>query len=103
MATVAEKAKAPALAGGAALAGLAGGFALARNNNKKRGALGRIPRPSVKAPNMKLPKLSMPDVKPDSALKSISKAAGDVAERSHRVGNVASEVQKASDAINKRS
>jgi hypothetical protein len=37
--------------------------------------------------------------KPDSALKSIGSAAGEVAERSQRLGQVASEVQKASDAI----
>jgi len=100
-ATIAEKAKGPALAGGAALVGLAGGLALNRNN-KKRGVIGRIPTPSVKAPNVKLPKVSMPQVKPDSALRSIGKAAGEVAQRSHRVGDVASEVQKASDAIGKR-
>jgi hypothetical protein len=37
--------------------------------------------------------------KPDSALKSIGSAAGEVAERSQRLGQVAAEVQKASDAI----
>ena len=96
MATVAEKAKGPALAGGAALVGLAGGMAL--RNGRKRGVLERLPTPSVK-----LPKLSMPDVKPDSALKSIGKAAGEVAQRSHRVGDVAAEVEKASNAISKKS
>ncbi len=95
MATVAEKAKGPALAGGAALVGLAGGMAL--RNGRKRGVLERLPTPSVK-----LPKLSMPDVKPDSALKSIGKAAGEVAQRSHRVGEVAAEVEKASKAISKK-
>ena len=96
MATVAEKAKGPALAGGAALVGLAGGMAL--KNGRKRGVLDRLPTPSMK----KLPKLSMPDVKPDSALKSIGKAAGEVAQRSQRVGAVASEVEKASNAISKK-
>ena len=42
MATVAEKAKGPALAGGAALVGLAGGMAL-KNGRKSRGVLDRIP------------------------------------------------------------
>jgi hypothetical protein len=97
MATVAEKAKGPALAGGAALVGLAGGIAL--KNGRKRGVLERLPTPSMK----KLPKLSMPDVKPDSALKTLGNAAGEVAQRSHRVGDVASEVEKASKAISKNS
>jgi hypothetical protein len=96
MATVAEKAKGPALAGGAALVGLAGGMAM--KNRQKRGVLDRLPTPSVK-----VPKLSMPDVKPDAALKSIGKAAGAVAQRSHRVGEVAAEVEKASSAISKKS
>jgi hypothetical protein len=39
------------------------------------------------------------DVKPGEALKAIGKAAGEVAQRSQRVGEVAAEVQKASDAI----
>ena len=51
---------------------------------------------------MKLPKLSMPEIKPDSALKSIGKAAGEVAQRSHQVGDVAAEVEKASKAISKK-
>ena len=96
MATVAEKAKGPAIAGGAALVGLAGGMAL--KNGRKRGLRDRLPTPSVK----KLPKLSMPDVKPDKALKSLSKAAGDVAQRSKRVGDVAAEVEKASKAMSKK-
>jgi hypothetical protein len=98
MATVAEKAKGPALAGGAALVGLAGGMAL--KNGRKHGVLDRLP--SMKAPRVKLPKLSMNGVKPDSALKSIGKAAGDVAQRSHRIGDVASEVEKASKAMSKK-
>jgi len=96
MATVAKKAKGPALAGGAALVGLAGGMAM--KNGRKRGVLDRLPTPS-----MKRPKLSMPDVKPDAALKSIGKAAGAVAQRSHRVGEVAAELEKASNAISKKS
>jgi hypothetical protein len=96
MGAVAEKAKGPALAGGAALVGLAGGMAL--RNGRKRGVLERLPTPSVK-----LPKLSMPDIKPDSALKSIGKAAGELAQRSPRVGDVAAEVEKASNAASKKS
>ena len=92
----ADKAKVPAAAGGAALLGLAGGVALSRNKRRK-GVLGRMPKPSMKMPKVKAPKISMP--KPDSALKTIGNAAGEVAERSQRVGQVAAEVQKASDAI----
>jgi hypothetical protein len=44
-----------------------------------------------------------PKIKPDQALKKVGNAAGEVAERSQRVGAVASEIQKASDAISKRS
>ena len=72
------------------------------NRGKKRGPLSRaagsVHMPSVKAP--KIPNIKAPKVKPDEALKAIGKAAGQVAQRSQRVGEVASEVQKASDAIN---
>jgi hypothetical protein len=94
--TIAAKAKGPAVAGGAALVGLAGGIALT-NRNRKRGILDRIPTPSVKRPNVSMPKL-----KPDDALKRLGEAAGTVAQRSRQVGDVATEVQKASDAINKK-
>jgi len=96
LAKFAEKAKTPAAAGGAALVGLAGGLALSRNKRRK-GVIGRIGKPNVKLPKVKAPKMSMP--KPDSALKAVSHAAGEVAERSHRVGQVAFGVQMASDAI----
>ena len=92
----ADKAKVPAAAGGAALLGLAGGVALSRTKQRK-GVFARIPKPSVKMPKVKAPNISMP--KPDSALKTISSAAGQVAERSEGVGQVAAQVQKASDAI----
>jgi hypothetical protein len=95
---VAEKAKAPALAGGAALAGLAGGIALSRTK-KRRGVLSHVPKPELS--KLRPSKLELP--KPDSALKGVSRAAGTLAERSRRVGEVASEVQKASEAIGNRS
>ena len=101
LAVFVDKAKAPAAASGAALVGLAGGLALSRNKRRK-GAIGRIGKPNVKLPKLKAtqvkaPKMGMP--KPDSALKTVSHAAGEVAERSQRVGEVASAVQMASDAI----
>jgi hypothetical protein len=90
VAKVAEKAKLPVIAGGAALAGVAGAVAYNRNH-KHRGVLGRV---KSATPNVKLPKA-------DEAVKAVGKAAGTVAERSRQVGDVASRVQKASDTINK--
>jgi hypothetical protein len=90
VAKVAEKAKLPVIAGGAALAGVAGAVAYNRNH-KQRGVFGRV---KSATPNVKLPKA-------DEAVKAVGKAAGTVAERSRQVGEVASRVQKASDTINK--
>ena len=90
VAKVAEKAKLPVIAGGAALAGVAGAVAYNRNH-KQRGVLGRV---KSATPNVKLPKA-------DEAVKAVGKAAGTVAERSRQVGEVASRVEKASDTINK--
>jgi hypothetical protein len=64
--------------------------------------MSRIPTPKLKAPDVRLPKLSAPDItlpKPGAVAKAVGNAAGEVAERSRQVGQVASEVQKASDAI----
>ena len=88
--TIAEKAKGPALAGGAALLGIAGGVAMTRKR-KRSSVLGRIPTPKLKAP-------SLP--KSDAVVKAVSQAAGQVADGSHRVGEVAAQVQRASEAIN---
>jgi hypothetical protein len=90
VAKVAEKAKVPVIAGGAALAGVAGAVVYNRNH-RKRGVFGRV---KSATPNVKLPKA-------DEAVKAVGKAAGTVAERSRQVGDVASRVQKASDTINK--
>jgi hypothetical protein len=96
----AEKAKTPAAAGGAALVGLAGGLALSRTR-KRKGVLERIPKPNMK--NVKMPKVKAPKIKPDEALKKVGSAAGEVADRSQRVGQVAAEIQKASDSLAKKS
>ena len=58
---------------------------------KRSSVLGRIPTPKLKAP-------SLP--KPDAVVKAVSQAAGQVADGSHRVGEVAAQVQRASEAIN---
>jgi hypothetical protein len=94
LAAFADRAKAPAAAGGAVLVGLAGGLALSRGKRRK-GLRDRVP--DISMPKVKAPKVSFP--KPDSALKAVGNAAGEVADRSHRVGQVAEQVQKASDAI----
>ena len=97
--TVAEKAKKPALAAGAAIVGLAGGMAI-QNGKKRNGMLSHLPRPNLKtAKAMKLPKFDRGRVNADDALDAIGKAAGQVAQRSHRFGEVAAGVQKASEAI----
>ena len=96
--SIVEKAKAPAMAGGAALVGLAGGLALSRK--RRKGVFSRMSAPSLKAPKVKMPKLSAPDMpKPGTMVKAVGSAAGQVADRSTRLGQIAAEVQKASDAI----
>jgi hypothetical protein len=97
--SIVEKAKAPAMAGGAALLGLAGGLAVSRKQRRK-GVFSRMSAPSLKAPKVKMPKLSAPDMpKPGTMVKAVGSAAGQVADRSTRLGQIAAEVQKASDAI----
>jgi hypothetical protein len=96
---IAEKAKGPALAGGAALVGIAGGMALTRRQ-KRGGVLGKLPNPKLKTP--KLSKLNAPSVslpKPNKVARAVGSAAGQVAERSQTVSQVASQVQRASEAI----
>jgi hypothetical protein len=81
--------------------GIAGGMALTRNR-KRRGVLARVPTPKLKAPSIKLSKLSPSRLtvpKPDGLMKSVGHAAGQVADRSHRVGEVATQVQRVSEAI----
>lgn len=97
----ADKAKGPALAGGAALLGLAGGMAVTRER-KRRGVLAHVPTPKLKAPSIKLSKLNPSKLtvpKPDGLVKSVGQVAGQVADRSHRVGEVATQVQRVSEAI----
>jgi hypothetical protein len=98
LAAFADKAKAPAAAGGAALVGLAGGLALGRSR-RRNGLRGRLAKSSLKMPRVRAPKVSLP--KPDSALKAVGSAAGTIAERSKQVERVASHVHQASDAIAK--
>jgi hypothetical protein len=103
--SIASKAKGPAMAGGAALVGIAGGVALKNRQQKRRGLLSKVPTPKLKKPDVDLSKLKPSNVslpKPDEALKAIGSAAGQVSEKSRKLGQVADDVQRASDAINNK-
>lgn len=77
---LAEKAKGPALAGGAVLAGLAGGYALTNGN----GRMPKLSKPSVDLPLLK--------PKKTTALKLLGGAAKTIAKGSYKVGQVTAEV-----------
>lgn len=99
VAKVAEKAKTPALAGGAALLGLAGGVAL-KNRKKSNGFLSGV-RSKLNLPKPNLAKrLPTPN---GSALSVLGEAATEVAKGSSRVRDVASQVQKAAETISPES
>src|SRR5512133_2347618 len=68
---IASKAKTPLLAGGAAVAGLAGGIALARNGRSEGLSIPSVGGPRGKS-NISLPKVSMPKLgKSDSTGKAL--------------------------------
>jgi hypothetical protein len=94
LARVASKAKAPALAGGAALVGFAGGAAVSRAR-RRNGLRGRVAGLGSSI-QRKLPRR-------DTAARTVGNVAGEVARRSTRVGQIASEVQKATEWIDSRS
>jgi len=104
---VADKAKAPALVGGAALAAIAGGVALARNGRRSKGSslplIGKKRR-GLHLPHIELPHVSMPQL-PDrsdgdtaGALRATAKALGaaavEVGKAGYRAGELASEVRR---------
>ena len=80
---VASKAKLPLLAGGAALAGAAGGIALARQGNRSRGIARAMRKPLIK--------LDADDV---------ARAAKGVGRFSAQVGELATGVQRATESTN---
>jgi hypothetical protein len=84
---VAEKAKVPALAGGAALVGLAGGLAL-KNGGKGRGLSGRMPSLALSLPKPK-----------GSAVKVLGGAAKEIAKGGYAIGQLTSEVKKVREAV----
>jgi hypothetical protein len=89
--TVAKKAKGPALAGAAALAGLAGGLAIASRAGGPRRVLG-VPVPGTRR---SLIKINTPRrVKARSASKDLLKAAGEIGSAGRRVGELVTELQR---------
>ena len=96
---VAEKARVPALAGGVALLGLAGGVALS-SRRKRNGILSDI-RSKLSLPQPNLAKrLPTPN---GSALELLGDAATEVAKGSSKVQGWASQVQKAAETISPES
>lgn len=88
-AKVVERAKGPAMAGGAALVGLAGGLALSKNG-RKSGGLRSLPRPKLN--------LSMPKSRKSTA-KVLGGAAKEIAKGGYKVGQLTSEVRKVREAV----
>jgi hypothetical protein len=85
----AQKAKGPALAGGAALVGLAGGLAIAGRGGRRR-VLG-VPVPGSRRP---LVKVAAPRRRRTKVLgKDLIKAAGEVGSAGRQVGELAGEVR----------
>jgi hypothetical protein len=102
VATVAQKAKTPLIAGGAALAGLAGAGILAARSNRRRKVLG-IPMPKRKGVSVaKLAKLAVPNRNGFAGdAQKIAGAVSDSAKRAdefgQRVSKVARSVQSVSE------
>jgi hypothetical protein len=118
---VAQKAKSPAIAGGAAAAAaaaIAGGVAIARNGAKKgkgpslpglgRRARGRISMPHISAPHISRPHLPKPaNGETKDALRAAAKALGGVAvevgKTGYRVGELATEVRRVREQASRES
>lgn len=93
---VAEKAKTPALAGGVALLGLAGGVALNNRKKQRNGILSGV-RSKLSLPQSSLAK-RLPTAN-GSVLEVLGDAATEVAKGSSKVRDLASQVQKAAEAV----
>lgn len=97
VANAASKAKTPLIAGGAALAGLAGGAMLARNGAGK--SIGRSRGRSLSMPNLPKPNLSKPSL-PKAAgsgvgvAKALGTAAKEVGKAGFKAGELATEVRR---------
>lgn len=100
---IASKAKTPLMAGGAAVAGLVGGIALARNGRSKGismpklGSSRKKSRSSISLPKMSLPKLGGGE-SAGKALRATAEALGSTAKEigkaGYRVGELTSEVRR---------
>ena len=86
LAAMAQKAKGPALAGGAALVGLAGGLAL--KNGGKRNGKGLSKNLSIDFPKGK-----------GSTVKLVAGAAKEIAKGGYKIGQLTSEVRKVREAV----
>ena len=86
LAAMAHKAKGPALAGGAALVGLAGGLAL--KNGGKRNGKGLSKNLSIDFPKGK-----------GSTVKLVAGAAKEIAKGGYKIGQLTSEVRKVREAV----
>ena len=86
LAAMAHKAKGPALAGGAALMGLAGGIAL--KNGGKRNGKGLSKNLSINFPKGKT-----------STVKVVAGAAKEIAKGGYKIGQLTSEVRKVREAV----
>jgi hypothetical protein len=79
-----SKAKTPMIAGGAALAGLAGGAALARNGSRGSGL--SLPKPSFGGGT--------------SVAKALGTAAKEIGKAGYKAGELANEVRKVREEMN---
>ena len=117
---VVDKAKGPALAGGAAVAAIAGGVALARNGRGSKGfslpGVGRRKRRGIHMPHVSMPHPSMPhlphlphrsDGETTEALRATAKALGaaavEVGKAGYRAGELASEVRRVREQAARKS
>ena len=91
--TAATKAKRPAMAGGAALAGLVGGMAIASRGSRRR-LLG-VPVPGTRRP---LVKIKTP--RRNSVAQDVAKAAGQMGSAGRQMAELATEVRLAREQLN---
>jgi hypothetical protein len=110
---IVDKAKVPALAGGAAVAAVVGGVVLARNGRARKSSIPLIgkKRGGVSLPHVSMPHVSMPHLpKPSDgdtkdALKATAKALGgaavEVGKAGYRMGELASEVRRVREQASK--
>ena len=93
--TAAQKAKGPALAGGAALAGLAGGLVLASRGGGPRRVMG-VAIPGTRKPLLKIkgPAVTIKNPRAKGATKDLLRAAGEIGSAGRQVGELVTEVQR---------